>query len=337
MKKFITYFFIIICSVSCTALQDDGGTAGEGVTCLSLDVSVDGQSAVVTKVDGTDFPSGSSIGIGIYKHEAGIPADFVEFNYGQTNIRATKSGSGWSFDANGDGHTYTNLYITKNKDSSTADLYAYAPFVQDVKSPDSIKYDITATNYDVMWASQNAESTNKELIPGANGGETQIDLDFKHVFALIRVGVKLHHSGSTVNLNRISLYHADEANKTTPIYNKVDFNALNGTFNQKFEGDSLYRSGSNLSSYTDYVYYDFVVVPEELDENWRIKFRVNDIEYGYCDITPDMVEHTDGTKGFKAGYRYNFNFILDNYVRFDSVTIDDEWVTNAKFTDYIMV
>lgn len=339
MKKFITYFFITICAaVSCTALQDDGGNAGEGVTCLSLDVAVEGHSAVVTKVHGTDFPSGSTIGIGIYKHESGTPTDFVEFNYGQANIRAARSGSAWSFDANGDGHTYTNLYIARNKDNSTADLYAYAPFVQNVKSPDSIMYDITASNLDVMWATQNADpAINKNLIPGANGGQTQIDLNFKHVFALIRVGVKLHHSGSTVSLNRISLCHADNANIVTPIYNKVDFNALNGTFNEKFEGDSLYRFGSNISSSTDYAYYEFVVVPEELGENWRLKFHVNDIEYGYCDITPDMVEHADGTQGFKAGCSYTFNIILDNYVRFDSVTIDDTWVTNARFTDYIMV
>ena len=329
---------------------------GEQGAVVDIRVAVDatpGETKGI--VTGTDFPNWSgreddptgTFGIFSCVHED-VPSEFAAHKLATYNARAYKTSSGlrYHYVAALDSGTlegeFSNRFIlTQRKDDKTADLYAYAPWTADAweSGPTAIPFE-TVKQWDWMYAVENTrpyltpidanDQENSDLDPA--GSDLKAAFYFRHAMARLDFRFHLQNAPTVYDISLVSVTRSDGAH----LYASGTFNTITGQLENLVESDSISPSIApiRVNSTNEYV-IRILLVPEtfEGEEKLTFLFRANG-ENGQLlqpfVLTRDRVAHGDGTTyGLRAGYTYNYNFTLDNYIFFDGFSVDTEWTTDT--------
>ena len=325
---------MLLAVTACTAEKSETPTASDTLLDITAGMAVD--AAAVTRADnyiiyGTAFSG--SMGLFVCRHESGTPTLFTEQNPCYNNICAVSSGSGFSFNFEGNDASFSNLYLTSNREGTNADVYAYAPFTAGVTAPTSVPF---TTASDIMWAGQNAGARSGGNMDIAIDGTVKpVTLTFHHLLSRIRVGFRLHHAGSHLGMS-YSITHPEGQTSQTKFYNGGKMNALDGTLFDLVECDELQYVSVNgysnvLATDDSYLYLDMLTVPTDIIDNLQLNIYVGGILFGTYMLTPEMFLHSDdATQGLKAGYTYTFQFDIDNYTHLTGLHIDEDWTDGSE-------
>ena len=232
--------------------------------------------------------------------------------------------------------------LTEREDGLTADLYAYAPYRQDAfnNDPTRIPYSLDLKNgvlyydrdiRDLLYATQNGTS-NMNLDPSSTD-PLEAEFTFRHAFALLVFNFRLLHSGNTCRIVRATISKNPDytGEPKANLYISGTFNAITGTFNDDAVPVQSFYSHSadyhtNVSSTSSEVPLYMMIVPTEFNDNeLTITFDLNGQDSRSLPLMNADVRHSDNTAGFKSGYVYNFHYTIDNYVRFDGITVNENW------------
>ena len=347
MRTGKTYIFLIAAALVLFSCEKQGPEAAG--SRLDFKAAIEPSAQTKAVYDSTDFKKGETFGLFIYRHDTYT----AYHNASDIDIKAMKDNTytdGWKY-AFGASSNYTPVLYLGASDTS-ADIYAYAPWMTTtVSSTYSYISSITGINYmvygtnnshypddqlDLMWAIQNAFSTNKNIT--ADNEDKTVTLNFRHALSRIYINVKLAQApvnGNTpVTLTRIDIQGKDAQSK---LYGKGVFNAATGEFTDYTRASSLYfvpQKDITLSA-SEYKGMSFLLIPAELeDDEFEIALWFNSVR---CRVTykikaSDVLHSDDETKGLQPGYKYTFNFLLDNYIHFAGVTIEDGWVDGDSHT-----
>lgn len=299
-------------------------------------------------IEGVAFSEGNTFALYVCKHEdQDLNPDglqFVEHNYGYNNVKVTRKGSSWQFYNSILKENLSQLYISTNDEGINADVYAYAPYIENAVSPAEIPFDISRNN-DLMYVSQNASKTvNKNMLPSSV--ESDVALTFHHVLAKLSFRMKIKNDSPVSTHTVDSIVIRKAGGKGTELYKTGVFNAMTGTLTNNSTADSIsfkhffsYTSGSGVGgTFNQTTGKDFNVMlyPVEFaaDGDLEVILWID----GFRKVFPimrDNVKHSNGTTfGFVAANEYVFNITIDNYVHLDGVTIKPDW-TPGEYSDEI--
>ena len=351
--------------------------SGPSEAVVHINASLVGAEAVTRlPIDGTSFPDyyegynrdngNGSYGIFVCQHGTTDKAHAHKSN--SYNLMARFSSGNWSYlyvsnlSTGAVATTGTNnLTITQRDGNITADLYAYAPYIQNAYSagPTAIPYSIANVSYrqaDLMYAVENL-STYEDDTEYQDGNENLNPLSptlnasfhFKHAFALLAFNFKLmndastgaYGTGTSYSLSNITVTLNGETT-TAKLYRSGTFNAITGTFNTGGEDvTSLSVNLSNVipiisSASSDVTTYLMLVPTDVADNELVFTFTVNGqtlrpfyLKASHLTRYEDDTHTTPvpGTEGkLVGGYKYTFNFTLDNYLFLDGFSVG-EWTT----------
>ena len=248
---------------------------------------------------------------------------------------------------------YENITITDRSDHKTADIYAYAPYIQGAyrSNPEAIPFTIAddiSNQVDLMYAAQNATDDNKDLNPCSTDGiPLEANFTFNHALALLAFEFELLNNNTNYRLQRIEVRKKNAV--TAHLYKSGSFNAVTGRFNDggndvqslsiKQPGDVFYQKTDG----TDWVAY-VALVPTSIteDDELEITFFMNDSASHAMALKPFVlkkayVRHGDSdVYGFKGGYKYTFKFTLDNYLYLEGFSVQ-EWDEEIKTLESIEI
>ena len=281
------------------------------------------------------------------------------------NIKSLYNTGRWSYYSVGNlgsgalaATAYDNLTLTVREDGVAADLYAYAPYTQYAytSGPAAIPFTLAARiqdQADLMYAAENPDPAVNTGLDPRSGGELTARFTFRHVFALLAFRFKLgndaasgaYGTGSSYSLTDVDVTLNDpdgDGETTARLYTSGTFNALTGTFNPgAATGNSLHVSYSPYyltinSAVTPATAYLMLVPTEVADDELVFTFTVNGKTLQPFSLKREHLRHADGTTfGFRSGYRYTFNFTLDNYVYFDGFSVSSDWSGETLGTEEI--
>lgn len=332
--------------------ENDGSIRQKGVYLnIQSTVKTDETKAAIT---GTQLPDGSTFGLFICEHhDSSEPNPYIAHSPQYNNIKATLSNGKWMYSYAG--YTaFPTIFVLEKLDENdnpvNADVFAYAPYHLEVTTPESVPFDITEQN-DYMYALENNDpSANKNINPAASGTEVTVPLTFAHAFALLEFKVLIKNdtynhptTGGGAQWHDISGIKVRKNSSIDPediqLYRKGTMNAMTGAISIPDEyGDvselsfKPHTAKSHTSDGKRLITATFLMVPAEPDDDEYIF----DFFFDGIDISSEFTlkkEHlkhgTSDEYGFKAGYKYTFNFELDNYMHFCDVQFG-EWTTIEK-------
>ena len=346
-----------LCLLSTSCHKDEAGESmsdrvhlniRETILTSEIDAVVDSKAAI----KGTAFPDESTIGLFICKHTDETPNPYEEHALRYSNIRGTKgSGGTWLYNYSGYS-AFPTLFIVKNEDdygnSITADVFAYAPHLDNITSPSGIPFQIAGQN-DMMYAVENSNPTvNKNIDPLSGTDEVDIPLTFTHALSLLEFcftikNEKYNHpdgNGSAMNytLTNINIMkNPDKDAEDIHLYSSASLNAIDGTLHSFAETGSVnltYSLNSKAVSYTNVsgkrmIKVSVLLIPAQPgDDDYIFRFGFNKIMMtSQFSLKKAHRRHgTSDTYGFLPGHRYTFNFELDNYIHLSDVEFG-EWTT----------
>lgn len=312
---------------SCARSTDD--VPVDNRTPVDIEVSVAG-AVSRSVVEGTTFANGQTYGLFICENGTYSP-----HNTGSNNIRATYStANGWNYNYEGGSFTFSSIFIMSNDRNTSADFYAYSPWLSNIRNPEAIAFSIGGTNNagqsDLMWAEQNGTATNKNIKPDGIGNK-RVELHFNHALSCLRFCFKISNAGAPITLSSVRIRQGG-----IPLYNRASLNAIDGTVTPTQSVESFVVSQYNIAigSTANYSTAPLLIVPTDEasslgddDTVYGIEFTFDGAVYpSYTFLIPrSRIVHGDGTVGFRAGYEYRFYFTIDNFLHLDGVEIDDEW------------
>lgn len=236
---------------------------------------------------------------------------------------------------------YDDLSITSHPEGKTADLYAYAPYIQDAyrNTPQAIPFTMNGSmvsQIDLMYAVENLTNANSALDPRESS--LNATFTFRHAFTLLEFKFKLRVNGTFTSLNRInvSLNDPDDDGITSgKIYTSGTFNAVTGTFNSCNAVNSYsvtypnsYATGAtDINSATIEASAYLMLVPTQPENDELVfRFTIGGLTLQPFYLKKSQLLHSDGiTYGFQSGFTYTFHFTLDNYLYLDGIDIEDGW------------
>jgi len=364
MKVFLHPSYLLLAAL--LAVAPSCGKAGPerpggGVTEAVVHIQVGIDEAPVATKAMVDFANGARYGIFACTHEAS-PATFVPFNPACYNVRANRcpqtSGSdpdvyyypeGWGYN-----YVYeddqvtpgtllapetfgTNTFtLTQRRDDQHADLYAYAPWVQEanVSGPTAIPFE-TEQQLDLLYAQENG-SANRDLDPAS--GPLAATFTFKHAMARLVFRFKLRYTPGYYYISTVKIARQNTAAPSVELWESGDFDAVTGTFvdnAHKQVVDELSLSSryptvvQSKDSWASVIYY---IVPTEItaDDELHFSFETSGQVLQPYVLKKAHVKH-DGVDvyGFQAGYTYTFDFLLDNYLYLDGFSVNTTWTDNV--------
>ena len=297
-------------------------------------------------ITGTAFPDQGTYGIFVCNHGS----TSVAHKSNSWNIKAqyTQEGDTWAYYYVGNLSSgsvtsvpYDNIALTEKDGDITADLYAYAPYVQGAYAggPEAIPYSIANIIWeqaDLMYAQQNISSSNSNLNPRSESA-LSARVTFRHAFSLLAFKFKIRNMPTIYSLSKITVTLSGGAS-TAKLYSSGTFNAITGAFNDDgVEAPSISVSVVTLndpllitSTNTAATAYMMLVPTRVEDDELVFTFTVNDQTLQPFSLQKSHLLHSDGaTYGFQSGYKYTFNFTLDNYIYFDGLTVSSDWTTET--------
>lgn len=254
----------------------------------------------------------------------------------------------------------------RDNSEETADLYAYAPYIYGAYSagPTAIPYSIARASrdqIDLMYAEENKATFDDET-DDQDGNENLNPLSetplnatfiFKHAFSLLAFRFKLRNdasvegalgTGTNYDMTDITVtLNPHPTNPKAKLYRSGTFNAITGSFNNGgAEATSLsiatFESGSYdhfiISSASSYATAYIMLVPTDVSDNELVfTFTVNGHTLQPFYLQASQLTRYEnntpvpGSAGkLEGGYKYTFNFTLDNYLYFDGFSVG-EWTT----------
>lgn len=319
------------------------------------------KAIVYGQYEGNSIPDGFDYGIFVCESET----KDKPHKPNSWNLRASytasqeEEGAGsWSYQyvyniSNGalSSNQYPNITITakENEDKTDdiyADIYAYAPYMQEAykNGPTAIPISIAkklSDQVDLMYAVENTDPNhfNKGLNPVGNE-PLEAEFHFKHALALLVFEFKIKNYPQLYQFNSIKIEKIHPGNNSTAkLYDRATFNATEGKFNEdnyhevdQFEmilGLSFYAT-TNDSDYTT----QMALIPTEIeDDELQIVFKLSNHEVKPFILKKQYLTHDDGeTVGFKSGYKYTFRFTLDNYLTLEDFSFG-EWIEGEPLKD----
>lgn len=295
----------------------------------------------VGEPDGDGFyamPDGSSYGLFICKHGTYSPPHSTNYN----NIMASMTGtSAWSFTYGS--RTDESMYILIQSETDaegvetpiTADIFAYAPYKTNITSPEAIPYQFSLQD-DLMYAAQNMTEDYKGIDPKtATRNPYPVNLLFKHALALLEFNFRLKNTVtgfSSATLSKISVT-AGKENPTEKLYVEGTFNSVDGTITGTVTGDlSMDITNAQLTAANPSVKVYMLMMPTSSyqDDDFKFTFHFDNVEITTSPflLKREQLKYGDGTYGLTAGYKYSFNFVIDNYLHFSGVQTG-EWSTES--------
>lgn len=344
----ILFLMLFVC-LSCGKTEFYADVMQEGVRLNISEsiLSVETKAPILSGESGGEaqFPKNASYGLFICDHVAEGPNSYIEHAPNYNNIKAnnSKDASKWMFSYNDDKLEFPVIFLIGKKDdadrSVCADIFAYAPYDKGVTSPECIEFEIS-TQTDVMYAIQNcAPSVNKNINPIGSASEVDVPLTFAHALTLLEFNVELkndkyNHPEGNGDVNGYSIDKITIAKNSTaevPLYSGGTLNAVNGTLTPKDDVESMTvkcKCDANKNKIKTYL----LLVPTQPDDDEYIfSFHLNDVVLNSVfHLKKEHLRHGDSAEyGFKAGYKYTFNFVIDNYIHFTGVEFG-KWTTVEK-------
>lgn len=340
MSRHLSILLLLLACLACSK-----GTLPRRDDAVVIVTTNIAQQGVATKypVMGTSFGNNQDYGIFVCQH--GSTSEAHKSNSKNLKAKYNSDTPAWEYYyvsdlSNGSisSTIYDNLTLSSRADDATADLYAYAPYNQSVYSSglSAIPYKISEQK-DLMYAQENLTNANSNLDP-ESVSPLSATFTFKHAFALLEFRIRIlnqtpgadYYATTDPNLNRITLtVNPEIVSNTARLYTEGTLNALTGTITGVTEESSISFSGDVLSS-THYTMlstsarsFYLMLVPFEIEEDNQLffTFRVGGQDLQPYYLQKNDVKHDDDTYGFQVGYKYIFNFSIDNYVRFDGFEI----------------
>lgn len=344
----IVSLLIVFVCISCGKGNLDDGIRQDGVL---LDIKESILSAE-TKApilpdsygDSQTFPKGATYGLFICDHHNGEGENpYKEHAYLYNNICATKSNSGtaWMYNYSGSTSTFPSLFLLGKKDESDesvhADIFAYAPYIRDVVSPEHIPFKVS-DQADMMYAVQNRTAGNKDIDPMGPERTRPVYLTFVHTLALLEFNFEvknelINHPEENKYANGYTLKKITISKTSTadaPLYTTGELNAVTGELVNLTEAESIAVSYSSYATNgQSKIKAHLLLVPTQPDdEEFVFSFVFDGVTLNTVfNLKKEHLRHGESdTYGFQAGYEYKFNFVIDNYIHFKDVEFG-EWTT----------
>lgn len=343
-------FGLCLAALSAVACSKHPRTVGPlREAAVDIRVSVDGEAEATKAL--VDFANGTNYGIFACIHED-TPSAFAPFKSSVYNARAKKVSGKWLYDYVGtaspgalDATNSSFFTLLQRTDDQPADLYAYAPWMQEVYLPSVGPTRIpfkTAEQKDLMYAEQNLTNANGSLDP-ASMSPLSATFHFKHVMARLVFKFRVLNVPTNYRISSVSIARTDDA-ATSHLYTSGTFNAITGTLDcveeVNTDGKHIIAVPKELTvDSTTPVALSVLFVPTEVgDDELSFTFTVNSQKMQPFVLKKEFVEHGPGSGiyGFQPGYTYTFNFTLDNYVYFDGFSVSEDWESlELPLPDYI--
>lgn len=270
----------VVAMGSCSS-NEDGEIAtydnAEAISYLTLLPSLDYDSdiadvdSVTSRTEETkiDLPSGTVIGVFLLEHpknhhQLEVNETYIPYSPPDLNIKGTYSGNNkWTFSySNTLDATFPDLFITRGpQEDKTADLYAYAPWDEDVENlrAVSIKRGIDFLYPEENGATttgttdQNTDKSNKNLEPlteayCTNNNKVRnytIPLTFRHAMSLLQLRLKVR-SNATDEL--ITDDSTDKGINHNVVLSKVVVTILENETNLTFYESGIFDTFTGLWS-----------------------------------------------------------------------------------------
>ena len=295
---------------------------------------------------GSTFSRGETIGLFFCEHED-VPGNdyaaacgtlsFAEHNVGYNNVQARK-GTGadeWTFYNSALDIYVSNFYITKNNAHTNADAFAYSPWIDKVTKPTAIPFNAN-NNYDIMYATENANGTNKDL-DSESPGAGELSLHFEHSLSrlslVMRTLYEAPYGNSNHRLNYVTIRKAGA--KTTPLYARGKFNAITGEYYDLVEADSItvtsFNIGENYFSGTAGTDFGVLLYPVDYvaDGDYEIVLCVDGFRKVFPILRDDLQFESTSSYGFRRSVKYIFQFTVNNYVHLDGIRVENDWAAET--------
>lgn len=318
---------------------------GQSEFILNVDIQ---QAASATKsviIDKVNFAHGENLGIFVYDGENVHPHESLRlYSDKYKNVKAARLTTAnklgeYQYTFNGSTDPFYKLYFMNSSVETSNNgltFYAYAPWTSKAESIESIPFKVGGKSDDVvdlMYAIQNTESdlekNNACIIP--DGEDKQINFTFKHSMALLKFRLKCRYNNSKMSVSSITLKSTGE--DRTPLYVSGNYNALKNEF-FPVEGQTVTTDYSDVPNEFDdnYKDYYFLIVPVDtyVDCSYEVVFNLNGqtLKDTYQIRASDLLpKESTGQSAFMAGYTYTFNFVIDNYIQIDGISVSDQWST----------
>ena len=301
-----------------------------------------------------NMPNASSFGLFICDHYTGSYTDgsnpYTEYAVRFNNIRAYRYDS-WQYNYSGYSG-FSTLYLgPKDEDlngitDNTCDIFAYAPHQEGVTRLESIPFNISNA-VDVLYVEQNAHPTiNKNINPAdyiPSPGHLAVPLTFHHALSLLEFDFRLknhdfEHPMDPAATHKYTLQSIRIDRLGGHLYSSGTMNAMTGgvlsnltdVTSITYSSPDGYNGGVGVWPDSNPARAYMLQVPTQTGEDYQdgdylFTFTFSGQVFPVTfTLMRNHIKHSDDTYGFQPGYKYTFNFEIDNYVHFEGVTIG-EW------------
>ena len=312
----------------------------------------DSQNATKALVQGTEIPENFSYGIFVCTEDGANKQDAHKansWNLKSTYARNLEGALTWSFqyvdnfkDGTLSANTYDHITITSRDDHKTADLYAYAPHIKGTFNPTAVPVSIAysvANQTDLMYAAENISRANTGLNP--EGDEPlNANFTFKHALSLLAFNFHVKYYETEQNyrtryeLQRIRIR---KNNPNATLFSSGTFDITTGQFNEdectstETIEISPYDNGEYPGILSDRTIYIAMIPTQFENEDLVIEFQMNNQTVRPFVLKKEYLKHGDSDDyGFLSGFKYTFNFTLDNYLYLTGFAVD-KWDNNITY------
>lgn len=347
MKRIFIYLLPMVMLLSCSkSLNDDntidtGETTDKTLTIMATKSSEDG----VMDEGYESFSSGDAMRIGLFSYSddktsletySDILTTDIYVKCNSAEDDEDEESDYWTYGYGREG-TSKNLAYKEITDKNPI-LAAYYPY-RDAADLMHIPFKLS-DKQGLMWC---------EPVEVTNDNRDGVSLQFHHSMAKININVGFSQTTSTsyVYYPVLPRIFGLEACEGTVFVESASYNATNGTFSEQQEVSGIlvlntYSNNTNdngvytLSNY-DLTYEVTIYLVPELEFNgfeirlaWEGSSSDNYVYLEGLNIGKDQIA-IDGVaqETLKAGYEYTYNITVNNYLKFEGITISNEWIDNT--------
>lgn len=310
MKKLL-YIFILF-AVSCSNDKQPELITPSDKVEAKIVTDPDSRAAV----NGTSFAKGSNVGVFLYKSD-GVTPHTTDVNL---NIRTVYA----SFKNEDDNEFNEWVYyfnyalsvfhscITLDKKDGDVKCYAYYPQTYSGTDPKAIPITMSS-QYDLMYAKNEEIKMPKDPLDT----DVNIDLNFEHALSCINFNFHLQNVNQDIVRLEGVRFNADQDIMTEGTLNiKEETPTLTVTKKANTFSTSWYSSSFVII--TDNLTYGVLVPPTSKAVAYTVFLTINGIDMQTPIEIPANI--------YEAGKSYTVNITIGNYAKFDSISIDEEWV-----------
>ncbi len=324
MRKII---YICLCSVALVGCSNNENVLEPGNVEMRILPQVENTSPAYTRtiITGTQFPSGSSVGLAIYNKSTTNP-----HRTGYDRIKAIYSGTNWAYYVNGS-NTSTLLQGYNNTNLDVVGYYPYNDLVTDVAKVPFRIGNTEATNEDYMWAYQ------------PNQAMGTIPLTFNHLMTCLEFRIRKLYAGPKLTIKSIVYSIAGRKFVVAGTYDakngKISPTMTEDKFGVVF--DKTIKQSIDYPNLNTEVASCAVMMPElivsdggDATVSVTIDFDNETLHNNGGTYTFKLTEVVDssGAKGLLAGKKYTVGVDVSNFVKYTGFPVCVDWLEDADET-----